>query len=166
MNKLILMLFLVFMVVGWLIYIQYQLNGLKTNVRPQIRYTIKNNVPQKKKEVSNWENLINAIIEVESEGKINVVNKQSGATGVLQITDIYIIDCNRILGKKKYKLTDRYNKRKSVEIFNIYQNHYNPEHNISKAIVLHNPNGGKEYYLKVINKLEKNKHNNNGKERK
>ena len=63
--------------------------------------------------------------------------------------------CKALIGEDKYKLSDRYNRDSSIEIFNIVQNHYNPTHNIVKAIKLHNPNAGKWYYIRVIKELNK-----------
>ena len=100
-----------------------------------------------------WVKIINAIIRVESSGIETAVNSNSGATGVLQIMPIYVSEANRILGRKKFTLRDRLNKEASIEMFNIIQEHYNPEHNIRKAIHLHNPNAGEDYYNKVIKEL-------------
>ena len=139
--------------IGWIVHLQTQINELKRKVNGQITYVIKNDTINA--DSIKWNNLINAIIDVESEGKSNAINMSSGATGVIQLMPIAIKDCNRIVGKKKYKLNDRLSKERSIEIFNILQDHYNPEHNIHKAIKIQNPNGGHEYEKKVINKLKK-----------
>ena len=83
------------------------------------------------------------------------MNDFSGATGILQEVKVYVKDANRIIGKRKYHPNDRKDSLKSIEMFNIIQNHYNPHHDIEKAIELHNPNGGYEYKLKVINEYLK-----------
>ena len=49
---------------------------------------------------------------------------------------VYIEDANRIVGEDRYKLSDRYDKDTSIEIFNVIQDHYNPTHDIAKAIKL------------------------------
>ena len=138
---------------GLIVYLQMQIDALKSKANRQITYVIDKDTIDT--DSIKWNNLIKAIIEVESEGKIDAVNDRSGATGVIQLMPIAIKDCNRIIGKKKYGLNDRYSKDRSIEIFNILQDHYNPQHNIHKAIKIQNPNGGHEYEKKVINKLKK-----------
>jgi hypothetical protein len=101
-----------------------------------------------------WNKLIEAIIQVESRGNSILVGKDNDV-GVLQITPIYLKECNRLLGREKYILEDRYDSLKSVEMFNIIQAKHNKNRNIAKAITLHNPGGGKEYYNKVIKQLKK-----------
>ena len=151
--KHILIAFVGFILFGWIVYLQMQINALRSKANRQITYMIDKDTIDA--DSIKWDNLINAIIEVESEGKIDAVNDASGATGVMQLMPIAIKDCNRIIGKKKYGLNDRYSKDRSIEIFNIIQRHYNPQHDIHKAIKIQNPNGGKRYETKVINKLKK-----------
>lgn len=139
--------------IGWIVYLQMQINALRSKANRQITYVIDKDTIDT--DSIKWNNLINAIIEVESEGKSDAVNDASGATGVIQLMPIAIKDCNRIIGKKKYGLNDRYSKGRSIEIFNIIQRHYNPQHDIHRAIKIQNPNGGKRYEKKVINKLIK-----------
>ena len=84
----------------------------------------------------NWTPVINAIIEVESEGNPNAV---SGAScGAMQITPILVKECNTILekrgSKKRYTLRDRFSVQKSKEMFLLMQSHFNPENNVEKAI--------------------------------
>lgn len=93
----------------------------------------------------NWEHMINAIIHVESKGNEKIISKNGIHHGILQISPIIVKDCNRILGKNKFKLEDRLNKEKSIEMFNIIQNYYNPNKNIEKAIRLWN--GGHKYSI-------------------
>ena len=138
---------------GWIVFLQMQINALRSKTNRKITYVVDKDTIDT--DSIKWNNLINAIIEVESEGKNDAVNDRSGATGVIQLMPIAIDDCNRIIGKKKYGLNDRYSKDRSIEIFNIIQRHYNPQHDIHKAIKIQNPNGGKEYENKVINKIKK-----------
>ena len=100
-----------------------------------------------------WQKLINAITAVESEGNDSARNK-SGAVGTLQIMPIMVKDANRILGEEKYSLSDRYKRDTSIEMFNVIQDHYNPTHDIAKAIKLHNPKAGKWYYNRVMEQLK------------
>ena len=96
----------------------------------------------------NWNPVMDAIIEVESEGNPRAVSGNS--CGAMQITPIMVEECNNILKKKKskkrYKLSDRFNVAKSKEMFVLFQSHYNPQHNIEKAI--RSWNGGLRYNVR------------------
>ena len=100
----------------------------------------------------NWNPVMDAIIQVESEGNPNAVSGNS--VGAMQITPILVEDCNNILkrqkSKKRYTMADRYSVAKSKEMFLIIQKYYNPENNIEKAIRLWN--GGVNYKIKSTNR--------------
>ena len=68
--------------------------------------------------------LIDAMIQVESTGNDSAVNHRTSAVGCLQIRPIMVEDVNRILTVKKYSLSDRYSRKKSIEMFNIWRGHY------------------------------------------
>ena len=99
-----------------------------------------------------WNPVMEAIIQVESEGNPNAVSGNS--VGVMQITPILVKDCNDILkrqkSKKQFTMADRYNVAKSKEMFLIIQKYYNPENNVEKAIRLWN--GGIKYSIKATNR--------------
>ena len=103
----------------------------------------------------NWNPVMDAIIQVESEGNPNAVSGNS--VGAMQITPILVKDCNNILKKqkssKRYTMADRYSVAKSKEMFLIIQKYYNPESNIEKAIRLWN--GGVKYSKKATNRYYK-----------
>ena len=103
----------------------------------------------------NWNPVMDAIIQVESEGNPNAVSGHS--VGAMQITPILVKDCNNILKKqkssKRYTMADRYSVAKSKEMFLIIQKYYNPESNIEKAIRLWN--GGVKYSKKATNRYYK-----------
>lgn len=103
--------------------------------------------------MSEWNMFIKALIHVESEGDPYAVGKDNDV-GILQITPIYVKEVNRILGKDVYPLNCRTNVKKSLEMFEIYQNHYNPNRDINKAIKLHNPRADQSYKVKVLEKLK------------
>jgi hypothetical protein len=115
-----------------------------------------------KKSGFDWGPVMDAIIQVESEGNPNAVSGKS--VGVMQITPILVEDCNNILMKKKSKkrfaLSDRYSVKKSKEMFLLIQSYYNPTNSIEKAI--RSWNGGvhysvratNRYYRKVMDKLK------------
>ena len=103
----------------------------------------------------NWNPVMDAIIQVESEGNPNAVSGNS--VGAMQITPILVKDCNNILKKqkssKRYTMADRYSVAKSKEMFLIIQKYYNPDNNIEKAIRLWN--GGVKYSKKATNRYYK-----------
>ncbi|MBQ9649908.1 MAG: lytic transglycosylase domain-containing protein [Prevotella sp.] len=100
----------------------------------------------------NWNPVMDAIIQVESEGNPNAVSGNS--VGAMQITPILVKDCNEILKKQKskkcYTMADRYSVAKSKEMFLLIQSHYNPENSIEKAI--RSWNGGVKYSIRATNR--------------
>lgn len=72
---------------------------------------------------------LKAMIHVESgiKGSTAYNPNEPQAVGILQEWPILVDDVNRILGKKVYKYKDRLNNKKAIEMFWIYQNHYNSE---------------------------------------
>lgn len=106
----------------------------------------------------NWGPLMDAITQVESEGNSKAINGKS--CGAMQITPILVKDCNDILKKrgekKRYTLNDRFNIKKSREMFVLIMSHYNPTNNIERAIRLWNggtkytTKGTQRYYKKVM----------------
>lgn len=101
-----------------------------------------------------WDYLIQALIIVESEGNPNAVGKRNDV-GILQITPIYVEEVNRIIGTPKYNLEMRKSVEYSLEMFEIYQAHHNPDKDIIRAIKLHNPGAGRWYTDKVISQLNR-----------
>ena len=103
----------------------------------------------KKSSRVDWNPVMEAIIQVESEG--NRFAKSGHQVGAMQITPIMVKECNRILElrnhKKRYTLADRYNVAKSKEMFLLYQSFYNTKNSIEYAI--RSWNGGCNYSLKA-----------------
>ena len=108
------------------------------------------------KELSRRELIINSIIQIESEN--NNITRNGDNIGILQIRPIMVYEINRILGYKKYKLKDRFDPIKSIEMFKIYTNHHTPDWNLE--LVARRWNGGcngeykkktLSYYLKIKN---------------
>lgn len=102
-----------------------------------------------------WTKVINAIIHVESRGDVNAVSGLS--VGPMQITPILVEECNQILSEKKskvrYTLADRKDVKKSMEMFLLFQEKYNPENDVERAI--RSWNGGPRYKLKATNSYYK-----------
>jgi hypothetical protein len=105
-----------------------------------------------KKSSFDWNPVMDAIIQVESEGNPRAVSGNS--VGVMQITPVLVKECNNILQKqksnKRYTLDDRYSVEKSKEMFLLIQKYFNPENNVEKAI--RSWNGGIKYSVKATNK--------------
>lgn len=97
-----------------------------------------------------WQELILAIAYTESRFNTQAVGKAHDS-GVLQLTPIYIREVNRVAGTS-YALADAFDIEKAVEIFSRMQERYNPEHDLEKAIRLHNRS---PYYRReVLKNLE------------
>ncbi len=111
-----------------------------------------------------WDPVINAIIEVESEGRADAVDQGGKSCGIMQITPIMVKDCNRILElknlQKRFTLKDRFSISKSKEMFLLYQTYYNPKNSIEFAIRSWNggscftKRGTQKYFEKVMRKLK------------
>ena len=95
-----------------------------------------------------WDPVMEAIIQVESQG--NPKAKSGNSVGVMQITPILVTECNNILKKKKskkrYSLSDRFSIAKSKEMFLLMQSVHNPLNSIEQAI--RSWNGGNHYSVK------------------
>lgn len=67
--------------------------------------------------------LLMAVMAVESNFDTMAYNEKENAVGVLQIRPIMVREVNRLLGEDKYTLKDRWNKSKSIEMFNVIRSH-------------------------------------------
>ena len=72
--------------------------------------------------------IINAIMQVESNGNPNAYAPGEDAVGILQIRQCMVNDVNRILKRQKlpirYTYLDRWDINKSFEMFDIFCNYY------------------------------------------
>lgn len=110
-----------------------------------------------------WEPVMNAIIQVESEGDVKAVSGKS--CGAMQITPILVKECNAILkernSKTRYTLRDRFNLEKSKEMLLLMQSKFNPSNNVEKAIRAwnggnnYNKKRTQRYFEKVMKELKK-----------
>lgn len=108
----------------------------------------------------NWEPLIAALMTVESNNNPNATSGRSA--GILQITPIFVKECNQILerrglkGKKKFTLKDRFDVGKSKEMFLLFQSYFNPKNNVEYAIrswkggINYTVKSTQHYYEKVM----------------
>lgn len=83
----------------------------------------------------NWDAIIDAIIQVESQGDKNA--RHDSSLGVLQITPVCVTECNNILrrkkSKKRFSLSDRLSIKKSKEMFILIMNEFNKKHSAKEA---------------------------------
>ncbi len=98
-----------------------------------------------------WTPIMEAIIQVESEGNARAVSGNS--VGAMQITPILVKECNEILKKRKsgkrFSMDDRYSVEKSKEMFLLIQSQHNKTNNVERAI--RSWNGGPRYSVKATN---------------
>lgn len=118
----------------------------------------------KKSSQFDWNPVIDAIIEVESEGKADAVDKSGKSCGIMQITPILVKECNRILelkkSRKRYTMQDRFSVNKSKEMFLLFQSFYNPKNSVELAIrswnggMNYTKRGTQKYFEKVMSKMK------------
>ena len=105
------------------------------------------------KETNEWDLFVEALIQVESGGDSTAVGKGDCA-GILQITPVFVREANRLLGSEKYTPDDRFDKTKSLEIFNTVQRFHNPQKDIDRAIAIHNPKAPERYKNDIKRKIK------------
>ena len=95
--------------------------------------------------------LVNALIHVESHGKSDAVGDIHlglPSIGVLQIRPIMVREVNRILkkkgNKKRFKLKDRFNRLKSINMFTVWKDYHHSQDNLET--IARNWNGGPRGY--------------------
>ena len=79
-------------------------------------------VPEK---TFSWDEFVDALMWVESRYDTNAFNESEDAVGCLQIRPIMLREVNRVLRKETYTLHDRWDKVKSVEMFEIISSQVN-----------------------------------------
>lgn len=117
-----------------------------------------------------FDDVINAIMYIESKHNANAVSKDGKCVGIMQMQKVVVDDCNEYLRmkgvNKTYSYNDRLDKGKSIEMFFLIQERYkNYKRNRSKTDVEHMIrlwNGGcnytvaktEKYYRNVMNVLK------------
>jgi len=103
--------------------------------------------------------LIEAMIMVESRGNDSAYCKREQAAGCLQIRPIMLKECNRILKLQNsnisYTLTDRWSRKKSIEIFKIVSNYHHKNANYEE--IARAWNGGPKWAQKSATQAYWNK---------
>lgn len=95
--------------------------------------------------LGSFEQLIMAIALTESRFQPEALGT-AGDIGILQIREIYVREVNRLYGTC-YTIEDAYSPEKSLEMFLLMQQHYNPEDDIETGIYYHNKS---PYYAKSV----------------
>lgn len=73
------------------------------------------------------DDLISAMIMVESRGNDSAYCAREDAAGCLQIRPVMVAEVNRILKREAYTLQDRWNRQKSVEMLRVFSKYYKLE---------------------------------------
>ena len=102
--------------------------------------------------------LVQALIQVESTGRDNITGDhhlgKNFAAGSLQIRPVMLREVNRILKlqkkSKRFKLSDRYDRQKSIEMFHIWREYHHQNSSFEK--IIRNWNGGPKGYLRKSTK--------------
>jgi hypothetical protein len=112
-----------------------------------------------------WEEVIEAIIKIESNGNLKAVSPSGKHVGPMQIAKIVVDDCNeylRMLKKdKRYTYEDRWDLQKSKEMFVLIQMRYNKTNDVEKAARIWNGGCGYSkkatdgYYMKFLRHYKK-----------
>lgn len=90
--------------------------------------------------------LLKVVSYRESRNGLYRENKADGSAGLLGIRAIMVKEVNTILGYNKYKLNDRLDDKKAIEMFFIYQDFVNPKYDIE--VGCKKWNGGRKGDLK------------------
>ena len=86
----------------------------------------------------NFDDLLQALADVESSNDPNAYNKREFAAGLYQIRPIYLKDVNRILGYPCFSLDDRYDPIRAAQMVFVYLSHYGRCMNIAFLARIHN----------------------------
>lgn len=118
-------------------------------------------------ELRNLDELVEALIWVESRGNDSAFHKGENAVGCLQIRPIMVKEVNRVLDLQGsdniYTLEDRWSRIKSIEMFNVIADYYHETSSYEKIARCWNggPKGlqkkqTKKYWRKVQKRLNYN----------
>lgn len=102
--------------------------------------------------LTEWQVFIMSLIEVECERNPKARSNKN-AIGPFQITPIYVEEVNRLYNTN-FTHEDAWDINKSLTMFEMMNDKYNPEKNIDSAIKIHNPNAGKWYNKRIKDRME------------
>lgn len=104
--------------------------------------------------VSPYERLINAIGQVESWNRDDILNLSEQAMGRFGIRPIRLVDFNNRTGKN-FSHADCFDYEKSREIFMFYASQHNPDDILSICRGWNGASSKNKYYRKVLKQLNK-----------
>ena len=143
--------YLILMLISVIALLLILLNNKKANGTPSKLTPVKVKEVVKIDTVKPIDELVEALIFVESRGKEDAIGDThlgAPSVGVLQIRPIMVREVNRILKQKKsdkkFKLKDRFSRDKSVEMFMVWKNFHHPNDGFEK--IARNWNGGPNGY--------------------
>lgn len=99
--------------------------------------------------LTEYEVLLLAIAKTESDFD-PLARGKTNDLGVFQITPVFVREVNRILGDTVYLHEDALDMKKSLEMVTVVQDKHNPEHDITRAIARHNPQGDAIGYARRV----------------
>ena len=88
--------------------------------------------------------ILDTMIYIESRGDSLAYNKREKAAGILQIRPIMVRHANLIAGYERFKLKDRWDPVKSIEMWEVVMDHHNPAYDPDTACYIWN--GGHPWY--------------------
>jgi len=145
-------------------------NSNEINYEREIEYPIIELEPKDVPVVISERDLVSALILVESRGNDSAIGDRhlvgNEAVGALQIRPIMVREVNRILriqkSDKRFKLKDRFERDKSIEMFYIWKNYHHKDS--EPEVIARNWNGGPKGFksnrtVKYWNKVEKQLNN-------
>tara|TARA_B100001094_G_scaffold322258_1_gene371270 strand:- start:2035 stop:2535 length:501 start_codon:yes stop_codon:yes gene_type:complete len=128
------------------LFIMFSSNKTKTNLL-ELYHDLPQKVKIEEPEIKKDLRLVNALIQVESNGKDSCIGDRHlivPSIGCLQIRPIMVREVNRILtilgDNTQYKKEDRYSREKSIEMFLIWKDYHHKDH--SNEIIARSWNGG------------------------
>lgn len=102
--------------------------------------------------LTEWQVFVMALIEVECERNPNVKSNKN-AIGPFQITEVYVSEVNRLYNTN-FIFEDAWNLNKSIKMFELMNDYYNPNRDINKAIQIHNPGAGSWYAKRIKERMK------------
>ncbi len=135
--------FLLGLFIGFLAGATYPREEQKPEVKPRSVVQMLRNLHRN--ELTEWQKLTMAIAFTESRFR-DEARGSAGDSGQLQIVPVFVSEVNRLYGTD-YTIEDAFDLYKSLEMFNLLQDYYNPSHGIEEGIKYHNRS---PYYRKTV----------------
>ena len=102
--------------------------------------------------LTEWQVFVMALVEVECERNPNAKSNKN-AIGPFQITEVYVAEVNRLYNTN-FIFEDAWDLNKSIKMFELMNDYYNPNRDIDKAIQIHNPGAGSWYAKRIKERMK------------